>query len=672
MEFVAPSHDANFPLAVFFLMNELTAILQANIIPIYFVYGLAHFVMGFAVALETGRNTQLRLSRALPFLAAFGITHGINEWVEMFSLVSMHVPMLQEPRWAEMFKLGWKALSFFFLFEFGARLLIQLQPPRRRRLAWLPKFALFLWVAGALAMYLRGLPEHPLPGVASMWTNYALGIPAAITAVIAMLAQRRAFLREEMPQFGRDLVGAALAIGWYAILDQIIDDPSFIPPSSFINSDVFLNAFGIPVEIFRTLAVSFLAFCVIRMLRVFEVEYARRLDAANRARFRAQEDATRELVVMFETCRILGTSLDVNQLIHDSLAKIVHLLDPMIAGSVFLYDPTSRALVLKAYQVRPENFSFTSLESNLERRAAEEAFKTAQIAYESEPSSGTSFVAVPLASQDKTIGALCLAHRAAFSNYAVIQTLARQLGIALENAQLYSEVHEKEKLRGQLLERAVAAQEEERKRVARELHDETGQMLTALAAGLGGVEQTITQNLPLAQSQIGALKIMTMHAMDNLRQFVSDLRPSLLDDMGLVPAVRWLAKEYKERGRFEVELQVVGNKRRLPPQIETVLFRIAQEALNNVNRHAQATRVCIVLNFVDGSAVLSVEDNGKGFVAEQVLGTRSERRAWGLLGMQERLALVGGKFNIESSPGRGTRLTVEIPLITEGEVVVEN
>ncbi len=654
-------------------MSELTVFLQANIIPIYFVYGLAHFVTGLAVALETGRNTQLRLSRALPFLAAFGITHGINEWVEMFSQISTHVSMLQEPLWAEMVKLAWKALSFFFLFEFGARLLIQLAPQRKHWLGWLPKLALVVYIAGALAMYLRGLPsEHPLPGLASMWTNYALGIPASIAAVVAMLAQRRAFLRDEMPQFGRDLVGAALAIGWYAVLDQVIDDPAPIFPSSLIHADAFLRVFGMPIEILRTIAVSFLAFFVIRMLRVFEVEYARRLDAANRARFRAQEEATRELVVMFETCRILGTSLEVNQLIHDSLAKIVQLLDPMIAGSVFLYDPSAHALALKAYQVRPEHFSFSSLESNSERRAAQQAFDTVQIAYESEPSSGTSFVAVPLASQGTTIGALCLAHRAAFSNYAVIQTLARQLGIALENAQLYTEVQEKEKLRGQLLERAVAAQEEERKRVARELHDETGQMLTALAAGLGGVQETITQNVPLAQSQIGELKTMTMHAIDNLRQFVSDLRPSLLDDMGLVPALRWLATEYKERGRFEVEIQVVGTKRRLSSQIETVLFRIAQEALNNVARHAQASSVCMQLDFVDGSVMLDIKDNGKGFVVAEKLGMHSERRAWGLLGMQERVALVGGKFRIESEPGRGTKLVVEIPLITEGAAVVEN
>ena len=165
---------------------------------------------------------------------------------------------------------------------------------------------------------------------------------------------------------------------------------------------------------------------------------------------------------------------------------------------------------------------------------------------------------MPLVSHEQAVGALCLAHRAAFSNYAVIQTLARQLGIALENAWLYEQVQDKELLRGQLLERAVAAQEEERKRIARELHDDTGQTLTALGVGLGGVEETVAQNTELAQHQIAELKLMTMHAIDNLRQFISDLRPSVLDDMGLVSAVRWFAQQYSERSGVEVRFEVAA------------------------------------------------------------------------------------------------------------------
>jgi len=188
---------------------NLTEFLQANIIPIYFVYGLAHFVMGFAVALEIGRGTQLRLARALPFLAAFGITHGINEWIEMFSMVSMHIPiMAQEPRWAEMFKLAWKALSFFFLFMFGTRLLAQIAPKRKPWLQPLPYFALAIYAVIAAAMYLQSKPSgYPSPELTAMLTNYVLGVPASIFAALALLAQRRQFFRDDMPQFGRDLVG---------------------------------------------------------------------------------------------------------------------------------------------------------------------------------------------------------------------------------------------------------------------------------------------------------------------------------------------------------------------------------------------------------------------------------------------------------------------------------
>jgi signal transduction histidine kinase len=649
----------------FFVMSEFTAFLQANIIPIYFIYGLAHFVTGMAVALESGRSSQLRLSRALPFLAAFGITHGINEWVEMFSMISQNIPtLLQEPRWAEMIKLGWKGLSFYFLFEFGVRLLSEHVPQQKRWLRLFPSFALLICAIGAFIMYLQARPTgYPQPGLVNSWINYALGVPASGFAVIALLAQRRAFLRDNMPQFGGDSVGAALAIAWYCLLDQVIDEPSLHFPGNLLNSNTFLNVVGIPVEIFRTIAVTALAFFIIRTLRVFEVEYAERLEAANRARFAAQEEATRELMVLFEACRILGTSLDVNQLINDSLTKIVNLLDPMIAGSVYLVDAQHQTLLLRACKMRPEQTPLSRAEIEAEQRAAKEAFTKTEPAYTSEPQAGTSFIAVPLFSQGKPVGALTLAHRAAFSNYAVIQTLARQLGIALDNANLYSEVQEKEKLRGQLLERAVAAQEEERKRIARELHDDTGQWLTALGAGLGGVEQIVMQDPALAQRQIRELKNMTMGAIDNLRQYVSDLRPVVLDDMGLVPALRWYAEQFAERTKIQVDFQTFGIKRRLSSQVETVLFRIAQEGLNNVGRHAHATQAQIKLDFAEASVSLSIEDNGKGFVVEQVLGSNPKRRAWGLLGIQERIALVGGKFKVESEPGCGTRLRVEIPVV---------
>jgi len=645
-------------------VSELTAFLQANIIPIYFVYGLSHFTIGVVVALEATRNSQLRLARALPFLAAFELSHGINEWLEMLSMISQQIPTVaREPQWAEIVKLGWLALSFFFLFLFGVRLLGQLVPEHKWWLRWLPLVAVLIYAVGVLQMRLFQPPSSFDLSVdlGDLWTGYCIGLPAAAFTCAALLAQRRAFLQENMPQFGSDLVGATLALAWYAVLDQAVGPKTLYFPSSFINKGAFLGVTGIPVELARIAAIIVFAFFIIRTMRVFEVEYARRLEAANRARFAAQEEATRELSVMFETCRILGSSLDFNQLVNDAITSIVTQLDPMVAGMIYLYDASEHVVVLRASRVRSESSILTPAEAGAAKRAAQEAFESGNIAYESDKS-GLSMIAVPLMAHGQPVGALCLAHRAAFSNYAVIQTLARQLGIALENARLYEQVQEKEKLRGQLLERAVAAQEEERKRIARELHDDTGQTLTALGVGLGGVEETVAQNTELAQYQIAELKSMTMRAIDNLRQYISDLRPSMLDDMGLVSAVRWLAQQYTERAGIEVDFEVVGAKRRLPSRVETVLFRIAQEGLNNVRRHAHATRAIVRLEFADSVAMLSIEDDGRGFVVDQVLGAQSERRAWGLLGVQERVSLVGGKFKVDSAPGRGTRLTVEIPV----------
>lgn len=629
---------------------------------IYFVYGLVHFVMGVAVALETGRTSQSRFLQALPFLAAFGITHAINEWIEMLELMAEYIPLLPvTPDWGEMFRLGWKVASFFLLLEFGARLMIRLLPQYKHALRRVYALVIFIYLAILLAMVLRALPEMPAPAMLTWWTNYALGIPASVFAAIAFLAQRRAFLQENLPQFGRDLVGAALAIVWYCLLDQVIDVAAPIFPATVLNADAFAHVIGVPVEVFRVITILALAFFVVRSLRVFEVEYARRLETAQRARLEAQEQATRELAVMFETCRLLGTSLDRNQLVSDFIQQILSGLEGVVGATVYLYDSATGNLKILLRRVR-EGYELTVLQTECSRYAAQRAFETSETAYEHEPVSGLAFVSVPLMAQSKIIGVLCLAYQQAFANYAVVHTLARQLGIALENARLYAEVQEKERLRGQLLERAIVAQEEERKRIARELHDETGQMLTALAAGLGGVEQTILQNPERAQYQVAELKNITMQAIEGLRQFVSDLRPTLLDDWGLVAALRWFVERFKERTNLEVEFQVTGTRARLTPQVESVLFRIAQEGLNNLGRHARATRAHVRLEFVDAWVRLVVEDNGCGFNVNEVLNARAQRRAWGLLGIQERVELVGGKFRVESAPGQGTRLVVEIPL----------
>jgi signal transduction histidine kinase len=399
---------------------------------------------------------------------------------------------------------------------------------------------------------------------------------------------------------------------------------------------------------------------IIRVLHVFEIEYARRLETLNHSRFEAQENAARELTVLYETCRILGTTLDLNFLLNEALNRIVTLVDPVRAGTIFLIDAEEHALLARASYRNPAAGVPPAFIERA-RDLAQRAFESKEIAFGSIDNLD-SVLAIPLISGGKAIGALCLMHAGAFSNFAVLQTLARQLVIAIENARLYEQVQEKEELRGKLLERVVAAQEEERKRLARDLHDQTGQRLTAMAMGLSSVGELLDKNPALARERLKELETMSAGAIDDLRQFVSDLRPSLLDDLGLVAALRQTAKQTEERSGVAVEYNLSGHRRRLSSQIETVLYRIAQEALNNMVRHAHATHAIIDLNFGDNVVVLSIADNGRGFEPISVLKPQAQVRAWGLLGMQERVALVGGTCKIESAPGRGTRLLTEIPL----------
>jgi two-component system sensor histidine kinase UhpB len=145
---------------------------------------------------------------------------------------------------------------------------------------------------------------------------------------------------------------------------------------------------------------------------------------------------------------------------------------------------------------------------------------------------------------------------------------------------------------------------------------------------------------------------------------VADLRPPQLDDLGLVPALHWLANEWRERSHLDVRVHVTGQRRRLAPEMETVLFRIAQEALTNVAKHARAQQTVVTLDFAD-PIELRIEDNGAGMTPEQINRRRARYQGWGLAGIQERAALAGGTLDIDSAPGRGTRLIIRIPFYTE-------
>jgi signal transduction histidine kinase len=217
-------------------------------------------------------------------------------------------------------------------------------------------------------------------------------------------------------------------------------------------------------------------------------------------------------------------------------------------------------------------------------------------------------------------------------------------------------VHLSERVARETLDAILDAQEAERSRVARELHDETGSALSAVLLGLTAIDRAAT--LPEARQASAALRETASTTLENVARLAFDLRPSTLDDFGLGPALKDLGCALEERGGPKVEFKLVGAiAERLPAKVETTLFRITQEALTNVVKHADAKTVRIAFARQERSVVLTVDDDGRGFSQAQLSGDQL-----GLVGMRERTTSVNGALDITSKPGAGTRLTVKIPL----------
>jgi two-component system, NarL family, sensor histidine kinase DevS len=217
-------------------------------------------------------------------------------------------------------------------------------------------------------------------------------------------------------------------------------------------------------------------------------------------------------------------------------------------------------------------------------------------------------------------------------------------------------VHLSERVARETVDAILEAQEAERSRIARELHDETGSALTAVLLGLAAVDAAAT--LPDVRQASTALRETARNTLENVSHLAFALRPSALDEFGLVPALKDLSSDLERKGGPKVELEIdLPAGARLPAKLETIVFRITQEALTNVVKHAEADSVHVILSGRTRSVSLVIQDDGRGFSRAQL-----PDGGFGLVGMRERVASVNGALDIESAHGVGTRLTVELPL----------
>jgi signal transduction histidine kinase len=259
---------------------------------------------------------------------------------------------------------------------------------------------------------------------------------------------------------------------------------------------------------------------------------------------------------------------------------------------------------------------------------------------------------VPLIARGRSIGVV-IAHdkegpKPAFTDddLRLAESLADRAAVAVDLS---------ERVGRDALARAVEAQELERKRLARELHDETGQALTSILLGLKPLEQTAATDEDRAA--VASLRELVVSTLQDVRRLAVELRPSALDDFGLSTAVERLAETFRDNTGMRVDLEAQLGNARLPTEVETTLYRIVQEALANIVKHAEATHVSILLTRKEHSVAAVVEDDGKGFDTKD-----TGRDVLGLVGMRERVGLVGGRLVIESAEGSGTTIAAEVPI----------
>lgn len=470
---------------------------------IYFFYGLAFFSMGLLVMMEGGRSTDARLRMALRPLAGFGLVHAAHEWLDMFRVMGHFGEFFSA--FSPVVALILLAFSFLSLAAFGSYLVLGSESTWRVSLI-IPLALEAVWVYGLLLFKSRYSLADMYP-IADVWTRYSLAIPAGLLAAAGLVVQQRAFRRAGLVSFGQDSLWASIAFGWYSLVGQIFTMPSKLPPSTHLNSELFFDTFGFPVQLLRAVTAIFASVFVIRFLRAFQVE---------------------------------------------SDHKIAELQEARLLES-----------------------------------------------------------------------------------------------------------REREALRAELFRKVVAAQEAERQRIARDLHDETGQALTAIGMGLRGLADEL-KNKRDKNDTLNQLQALTSDSLRELQRIISDLRPAHLDDLGLSATLRWYASRLQEMVRLNIHVDISGREHALDETIKITVFRIIQEALTNIIKHSRATSARVNLEYREKAVYILVRDNGIGFDMDAV-ESRIGRVSLGLAGMAERAALLGGTVEVHSRPDYGTEVEAVIP-----------
>ena len=392
-----------------------------------------------------------------------------------------------------------------------------------------------------------------------------------------------------------------------------------------------------------------------------------RREAAKRLEQALQENRqqNQELSALLDISVKLASRVDLNSLFQAIVKIIVDTLPNAEAASLWLREEDSRRFnVVASHGHDPDVMRALSVDE--EKSLIGLVLRERSVVYVGDTSTESAFEPVhpqldrvrsvlgcPLILDDEPIGLLFVdsySRTDAFEERdgRLLRSIAGQAVLAMQNARLFDELRTTSA-------RLMQAEEEERRRIARELHDEIGGLLTSLQ-----IKLKLSQNNAILPAPVDESVAMIAHIMQQVRSMSLDLRPSMLDDLGLIPALRWFVRRYIENTGIQVHIEHdLPDGVRFPAEVETAAYRIVQEALTNVARHANTKEARVTLHRRPDHLALTVVDNGRGFDVNRVL---RENKSAGVLGMRERVLLLGGHFSVDAGPGRATRIEALLPL----------
>jgi len=388
-----------------------------------------------------------------------------------------------------------------------------------------------------------------------------------------------------------------------------------------------------------------------------------------------------DLVALSRVAAAISGLIDLEATLRVGLDTALAILDSAIGG-IMLLDDNTKTLSYRVYHGISDEYAqemHLKLGEGVEGKVAENARSIMVEDISIEPSAAhpdliskeglKAFVSVPLMSKDKVLGVMNVASRLprqfTEKDIHLLHSTGDLLGLAIEQAKLYEELQRGRERYKQLARFAVMAQEEERKRLSRELHDETSQALSGLAFNL----QAVIEMVEMAGIQDAKIKEtlkkaheLAIHIGNEIHRLIVNLRPTLLDSLGLIPALRQHAESTLVPMGINVSFQFDDLERTLPREVETGLFRVAQGGIGNIQQHSKATSASISLTVNGDELVLRISDNGVGFDVSQIQGIEASGRGAGLFSIKERVKLMGGSCIIQSEPGKGTTATARIPI----------